>query len=418
MGRALIVASAALVVLGPASMAAAATPSVSASPATYMPYVTSTNSTVRQIAQCGNTMFAVGDFTAVGATNKPTLTRHSAFSWDATTGAISAWDPSPNGMVDTIALSADCATAYLGGTFTTVKGQAAVRLAKVSTSTGLPDAAFHPAPSNEVFTLVRVGNRLFVGGSFGTIAGTSRSVIATVNATTGAIDGYVNLGVSGNIPNTGRKVYNFSLSHGGTKLLAMGSFLTVGGVGRQQIFMLDLGASSATVDAWYSPDFSKSCASSLAYYVRGAGWSPDDQSVYVATTGYKGASPLCDAVAKFSAAANSSLHAIWINLAGCDSFHSVVADDTNVYVGGHERWLNNPNGCDVAGPGAVSRPGVGSISATTGLALPWNPTRSRGHGADQVLLTPAGLWVASDTYLGALYCAGKYRPGICFFPHG
>jgi hypothetical protein len=411
-----ICAAAVVIALAPATVASASTASVSASPSTLMPYVTSTDTTVRQIAQCGSTMYAVGDFTSVGATNKPTLTRHSAFSWNATTGAISAWNPNPNGMVDSIALSADCSTAYLGGAFTTIQGKTAVRLAKVNTTTGVADTAFKPAPSNEVFTVLRVGSRIFAGGSFTTIAGTSRPALATVNATTGAIDPYVNLNVSGTLPNSGRKIYNFSLSHGGTKLLAMGSFTSVGGLARQQIFMMDLGATSATVDAWYSPDFSKACASSLPFYVRGAGWSPDDLNVYTATTGARGTSPLCDAAAKFSAAANSNLHAIWINYTGCDSLYSVAADDTNVYLGGHQRWLGNPLGCDSAGPGASSRPGVGSLSVSTGAVLPWNPTRSRGHGADGALLTPAGLWIASDTYLGAVYCAGKYRPGICFFP--
>ncbi|HEY1486726.1 MAG TPA: hypothetical protein VGF84_11535, partial [Micromonosporaceae bacterium] len=211
-------------------------------------------------------------------------------------------------------------------------------------------------------------------------------------------------------------IYNFSLSHGGTKLLAMGSFLSIGGVNRQQIVMIDLGASSATLDAWSSPDFQKACTSSEPLWDKGAGWSPDDQSVYIATTGYRGASPLCDATAKFSAAANSNLLPVWVNLTGCDSLYTVVADDTNVYVGGHQRWLGNPNGCDAAGPGAFSRPGVGSLSAANGSVLPWNPTRARGHGADDLLLTPAGLWVASDTYDSSTSCGGKYHPGICFFP--
>jgi hypothetical protein len=409
-------AAAVIVVLTPTTAANASTPSVSASPDTKMPYVTSTDTTVRQIAQCGNTVYAVGDFSTVGATNKPTLTRHGAFSWDATTGAISSWNPNANGMVDSIAFSADCASVYLAGAFTTLNGHTATRLVKVSSSTAAIDPAFSPAPTNEVFTIVRVGSRIFAGGLFTKIAGTSRAVLATVNATSGAIDNYVNLNVTGSLPNSGRKIYNFSLSPSGTKLLAMGSFTNVGGVARQQIFMIDLGATSATVDAWNSPDFSKSCASSLPFWVRGAGWSPDSQNVYIATTGARGASPLCDTAAKFSAAANSNLHAIWINVTGCDSLYSITADDTNVYIGGHQRWLGNPNGCDSAGPGAQSRPGVGSVSVSTGAVLPWNPTRSRGHGADDVLLTSAGLWVASDTYLGAVYCAGKYRPGICFFP--
>jgi hypothetical protein len=411
-----VVGGAALVVLASVSLASASTGTVSATPSSVMPYVNSTDSTVRQIAQCGNTMYVVGAFTSVGATNKGNQTRDNAFAFNATTGAISSWNPSPNGEVNSVALSADCSAAYLGGSFTTIHGTTASRLAKVSTSTGLADTAFKPAPSSTVETVVRVGSRLIVGGSFSKMGSTSRAALAAVSLTTGALDSYVNLNVTGTLPNSGKKIYNFQLSHNGTKLLAEGSFTAVGGVTRSQIFMIDLGATSAKVDAWNSADFGKACASTIPFYLRGAGWSPDDQFVYTAATGARGASPICDAVAKFKTTASGTQLPLWINKTGCDSVYSIAADSTNVYVGGHNRWLNNPAGCDSAGPGAVSRPGIGDIDASTGLATSWNPTRSRGHGADDVLLTSAGLWVASDTYLGAVYCAGKFRPGVCFFP--
>jgi hypothetical protein len=417
LGGGIAVAGVATMVLFSATtLASATTAAVSQVPSTVMPYVNSTNSTVRQIVQCGNTMFVVGAFSTVGATNKATVTRHNAFSFNATTGALSSWNPNPNSTVDSIAVSPDCTTAYLGGAFTTIQGKTATRLAKVSTSTGVADTTFKPAPTSEVFTVVLSGAHLIVGGSFGTIAGTSRPALASVNPISGKIDPYVNLSVTGTLPNSGKKIYNFQLSHSGTKLLAEGSFTSVGGKTRSQIFMIDLGTSSATVDNWNSADFGKACVSSIPFYIRGAGWSPDDQFVYTAATGATGASPICDSVAKFSSSASSTQLPIWINKTGCDSVYSIAADDTNVYVGGHNRWLDNPKGCDKAGPGALSRPGIGDINAQTGLATSWNPTRSRGHGADDVLLTPAGLWVASDTYLGAVYCAGKFRPGVCFFP--
>jgi hypothetical protein len=413
--RAGISALAVTVILGIAQPASAATASVSATPSANMPYVTSTNSTVRQIVQCGNTMYAVGAFSTVAAANAGVQTRHNAFSFNATTGAISTWNPNPNGEVNSIAVAADCATAYLGGTFTTVGGHAVKYLAAVSTATGTPVTAFAPAPSGGINTLVIANNRLFVGGSFTKIAGTTRSALASVNLTTGAIDNYVNLAVVGTLPDSGNKIYNFALSHSGTKLLAMGSFLTVAGALRRQIFMIDLGA-TATLDPWYSPDLTKTCSADEPLYNKAATWSPDDAYIYLVTTGRSGSSPLCDAVSKFASSASSTQTAIWINKTGCDSLYAVAADDSNVYVGGHQRWLGNPKGCDKAGPGAQPRSGVGSVDATTGAVLPWNPTRSRGHGADDLLLTPAGLWIASDTYFSSTTCGGHYHPGICFFP--
>jgi hypothetical protein len=110
----------------------------------------------------------------------------------------------------------------------------------------------------------------------------------------------------------------------------------------------------------------------------------------------------------------------WVNYTGCDSYYAVVADADNVYVGGHERWANNPFACDRAGTGALSRPGMASLSPTTGLATSWNPTRSLGHGANDMVITSAGLWVASDNFTDGLAqkCGGvTNKGGICFLPY-
>ena len=60
-------------------------------------------------------------------------------------------------------------------------------------------------------------------------------------------------------PNTGTKVFNTQLSHAGSKMLVEGAFTSVAGQARQQIFMLDLGSTAATVDAWTSNEFSQAC---------------------------------------------------------------------------------------------------------------------------------------------------------------
>ena len=56
------------------------------------------------------------------------------------------------------------------------------------------------------------------------------------------------------------------------------------------------------------------------------------------------------------------------------------------------------------------------LSPSNGL-LTFNPTRSRGNGADDMLVTGAGLWIASDNYQNSVMCGGvSGHAGICFLP--
>jgi hypothetical protein len=391
--------------------------SVSSAPASFTPYLASQNGNVAMMTRCGSTMYAVGRFSSIASPSQHAVTRNNAFSFSATSGALTSWNPNVNGTVNSITLSADCSTAYLGGRFSSVGGTAAKDIVAVSTATSAVIPTFGHNASGQVSTVLLVGSHLLVGGYFTSINSSSRGYLVSLNPTTGQNDGYLNLAVSGTLPMDSTHIYKFELSHAGTRLLASGVFTSVGEQTRQQIFMIDLGASAGTLDNWYSPLFNGVCTTTERFFVKGFNWSPDDSTVYVATTGYRGAT-LCDAAAAFSSQPDSDQDLLWINKTGCDSLYATVADDSNVYVGGHERWANNPKGCDAAGPGAVSRSGIGDIDPTTALATSWNPTRSRGHGIDDLYLDSEGdLWVSSDNGANQFtQCAHHYHPGICMFP--
>ena len=101
----------------------------------HFPATTPTTEQVRQLVQCGNTMYAVGTFSVVEqGTN--TFTRNNAFSFKATAPfTITSWNPNVNGTVNSIAFNAGhCADAYIGGIFTKVRGRSASRIAEVSTA--------------------------------------------------------------------------------------------------------------------------------------------------------------------------------------------------------------------------------------------------------------------------------------------
>jgi hypothetical protein len=381
---------------------------------------------VRQLVPCGGTMYAVGTFSQFKspADGGQTFTRNNAMSFSGSTGKMTAFNPNTDGIVNSIALDpANCGTAWIGGKFTTVGGQPAKNIAAVDTATGALKPGFGRSTDGQVNALLYTHGRVLVGGYFSSVNGVARAKLASLNPTTGAPDSYLTLGLTGSYPgNTNpTRAYNFTLSNSGARMLVTGVFTAVGGVHREQVFQLDLGTSAATLNSWTSSDFYVHCADSLPFYLQDATYSPDDSRVYVATTGYKRPTDplhtgICDAAAAYPSS-GGQVSRLWVNYTGCDSLYSVAADASTVYVAGHQRYLNNELGCDSAGTGAVSRPGIGGVDAVTGRATAWNPTRSRGVGADDLVLAFGGLWVASDDQYSSTYCGNEYHPGICFLPY-
>ncbi len=395
---------------------------------------TSTTQQVRQLVQCGGTMFAVGQFTQITHAGVD-YSRNRAFSFSATSPfAVTSWDPNVNGRVDTIAFNGtDCASAYLGGTFTSVNGTTVKNLAKVSTSSGAVDTAFKNSAMGRVAHMEVVAGHLLVGGYFA-------GYLKSVSPTSGSPDGYGMPAISGTYSFPGvvsnpTRVWNMTVSPDRTAVLMMGDFTSVGGKRRQQIFRLNMTAGAATVSDWYSDGnplnakykdgFNEECATVEPFWLQDAAWAPDMSMIYVATTGYKPydasravpRSELCDAAAAFPAT-QSDVDPVWINYTGCDSLYTTAADSTAVYIGGHQRWASNPVGCDAKGIGGVDQPGMGSLSPATGAVLPNSPKRGRGLGADDMLVTSAGLWIASDNQGGTSMCAGQFgHAGICFLPY-
>jgi hypothetical protein len=419
--------------------AAAQTGPVSPVPAAGTPELAPNGTTeqVRQLVECGGTMYAVGSFTQISQGGS-TFTRDNVFSFSATSPyTITSWTPVVNGTVNSIALTSTCTHAYIGGSFTQVDGAAASNIAYIRTYNNTMVMGWaHSANAAVNTVLLTPKGHLLVGGNFTSINGSSRGYYASLSPATGLDDGYLNLSVSGHyvypgVDTNNTEIYNQQLAPDGDYVLAEGVFTSVQGQPRQQIFQMHLAATQGNVTGWTSSEFSQNCSDNHPFYVKAAAWSPSGTTVYVADTGFRphnwpGTFPmtgLCDAAAAFPSTLTTVSHS-WINYTGCYTLLSAAADSNAVYIGGHELYGNNPNGCKSAGPGAVSAPGLGGLNPSDGSLLLNSAgtaglySRGRGLGADDMLLTTAGLWIASDNLQGTDTCGGvSGHAGICFLPY-
>jgi hypothetical protein len=395
---------------------------VDPNPANYTPNLEDDgvikNSTVYAIAQSGGTMFLGGSFHKVTNSSRTvTYTRSNFVAFSASTGAVSSLAPTFDGAI--WALLASGSSLYVGGSFQNVNGAPHRALVKIDTSTGAVDPTFKPGIKWGNVTEIRlVGGRLLIGGTFS--RGTSNR-LAALDPTTGADTGYFSsLGISGSVAsNAGStRIYRFAVNPAGDRLVALGNFTSVAGQPRRQAFMLRLGA-SATLSPWHPPGLDRQCsADDTPVYLRDVDFSPDGNYFVIVASGYLPKpgdldTTVCDAASRWETAnETSTARPTWINYTGGDTLHAVAVTGVTVYVQGHQRWLDNRLGQNEAGPGAVSRPGIGALDPATGKALSWNPTKTRGVGGKDFLATSTGLWVGSD---GNRF-HNEFRASIAFCP--
>jgi hypothetical protein len=406
----------ALLVGGPATGSISQPNVVSDNPANFTPMVidgggVSPTETLA-LFQLGSTMYAGGTFALVqNSARTQTLNRSNVFSFNATTGAINSFAPNVDGAVWGITGSGS--SIYIAGTFKNVNGVARRGVAKLDATTGAVDTAFNANLTGNVTEIRLVNNRLIIGGKFA-------KHLAALNPSTGADTGYINIDIAGTTAsNAGATdVYRFAVNAAGTKLVAVGNFTSVGGRNQWRALMLDLGTSSASLNAWWYSPLQNGCrASTLPAYLRDVDFSPDGSYFVIVATGFVPFTggvgrDLCDSASRFETNIANPFRPTWINYSGGDTFHSVAATGAAVYVQGHFRALDNPNGTDGPLPGSSPREGIGAIDPVSGHALSWNPGKTRGIGGKDFLATPAGLWVASD---GARI-GGELHDNIAFMP--
>jgi hypothetical protein len=370
---------------------------VATNPVDFTPHVL--DGTVWTMAVVGDTVVVGGAFTKVtDSSRRNTYARRNIFAFGLRDGAIRAFAPALDGAVYSLAAGADD-TVYAGGGFKTVNGTAQRGLARFTLS-GQRVGAFNAKINwGDVRALSARGPHLYAGGTFSAVNGVNRTALARMSATTGAVDTGFDARLTA--PGLSRtRVEHFDISPDGRKLVAVGALLRSGGYDRTQIAMFDVAGPGAALTGWYTDAYKPMCMKGFDTYLRQVKFAPDGSYFVVVATG-RASSPdkLCDSAARFEATGTGRHNPTWVQRTGGDSLYAVAVTGTAVYLGGHQRYFDNPYGSDAKGPGpgAVSRPGIGAVNPRTGRALPWNPTRSRGVGVRVFVAVPNGLLVGSDT---------------------
>ena len=384
----------------------------------YTPHVAADAVQDRPIAyainQLGDTIYTGGRFHSVqNSARNVTYERHNLFSFSATTGTVNSFAPDLDNDVWAIEPAGD--SIYIGGEFTTVNGVSRPAIAKLDATTGQLDTTFNPKINHGRVTEIHlVDGRLLVSGTF-------QNRLVALNPTTGVNTGYIDIPITGTVPvsTTPSQVFKFAVNPAGTRLVAVGNFTSVDNQVRQRAFMLNLGATSASLSSWYYTPLNTKCATNTGNRVAqltDVDFSPDGSYFVFVATGFVPAqtsqigTAICDAAARFETNNLSPTVPTWINYTGGDTLHSVAATGAAVYVQGHSRWLDNPYGHDSAGPGAVVRWGGGAINPVTGKANSWDPIMKHATGGYDFYASATGLWIASD----GKFFNTKHHYGIAF----
>ena len=132
-----------------------------------------------------NTVFLGGQFTNVG-----TLVRSGIASVDTASGAVSTWAPgSPSTVVRSFSISNNIL--YLAGAFGTMASQTRQSLAAFNlpslTLTSFSTTMSLTNGQATLFSVLALGNKVFVGGRFDNIGGSSRTCLAALNPSNGLV---------------------------------------------------------------------------------------------------------------------------------------------------------------------------------------------------------------------------------------
>jgi hypothetical protein len=246
----------------------------------------------------------------------------------------------------------------------------------------------------KVAAIVQVGNRMVAGGSFTRINGVAQKSLVKLRLSDGAR-------IAAFKGKTNARVKDMAVSGG--RLYIGGTFKTADGVARSALAAVD----PVTVTDWATTRYQQQCARVFDTYMCDIDISPDGSYFVVGTTGPYRAGSLCDSAARWeTGATGGGQQPTWVDHTGGDTLYSVAITGTAVYVGGHQRGMNNSFTADRPAPArwparasppstrSTACPCPGTPGATAAWApSPWSPPpRAPGSAA-----TPTASAATSTT---------------------
>ena len=203
---------------------------------------------VNALAIAGSAVYVGGSFDEFDDPNSSTnLERHGLGSFDLSTGDPTTWTVDVGGGFVN-ALVHDGSRLYAGGGFTTIGATNVEGLAAIDPSSGVVDATWTPDPQvslgfPNVYALAVQGPNLVVGGSFTSIGGEAHDDLAIVDRANGGV------AITAFAPNVMRDENTEvrAVAVAGSDLYAGGDFRSVGGLDRGYLAAFD---SDGIATAW------------------------------------------------------------------------------------------------------------------------------------------------------------------------
>ena len=126
--------------------------------------------------------------------------------------------------------------------------------------------------------------------------------------------------------------------------------------------------------------------------MRDVDFSPDGSYFVIAATGGPNVGTLCDTAARWNTSdTGTALQPAWVDVTGGDTLSAVAITGAAVYIGGHQRWMNNYYGIGQRrARRRVDRPGIAALDPSNGVPFSWNPGKDRGAGVFALMGTNDG----------------------------